>query len=130
MAWYGDFICPWVSKDNLVSSIETKDDHSIDDDDDYEYNGSNLGELHAVEPNVEDLNVNPFKKTKLEQRKSKKNVKNSKDLEETEIITELYEEIKAKQRKKEQFKFDSENLFCSTLQVCLSMCDLSMDSRH
>ena len=89
-----------------------------------------MGELHAVEPNVEDLNVNPFKKTKLEQRKSKKNVKNSKDLEETEIITELYEEIKAKQRKKEQFKFDSENLFCSTLQVCLSMCDLSMDSRH
>ena len=73
-----------------------------------------MRERHAVERNVEDLNVNPSKKTKQEQRKSKKNVKNSKDLDEIEKIKELYEEIKAKQKKKEQSEFDSE-LFCCTL---------------
>ena len=86
LAWYEDFIRPRVSKDNLVSSIETEGDQSFDDDDDYEDIGFNMGEHHAVEPKVEELNVNPSKKTKQKQLKSKKNVKNSKDLEENEII--------------------------------------------
>ena len=113
MAWYKDFICPRVSKDNQLSSIETKDEQSFDDDDDYEDNGFSVGEHHAVERNVEDLNINPSKKTKQKQQKSKKIVKNSKDLEENEIIKELHEEIKAKQRKKEQSQFNSENRSCN-----------------
>ena len=54
-----------VSKDNLVSSIKNEDD-------DYEDNSSNVAEHHAIQRNVEDLNVNPSKKTKIEQWKSKK----------------------------------------------------------
>ena len=60
LAWYEDYIRPWVSKDNLVSSMETEDDQSFDDDNDYE------DRRHAVEHAVEDLNVNSSKKTKLE----------------------------------------------------------------
>ena len=82
-----------VSKDNLVSSIKNEDD-------DYEDNSSNVAEHHAIQRNVEDLNVNPPKKTKIEQWKSKKNVKVSKDLEQIEIIKELHEEIKAKNKRK------------------------------
>ena len=96
MAWHENFIRPLVSKENLDSSIETEDDKSCDDDDDYEDNGFNLGERHATDPNAKDLNVNPSKKTKRERRKSKENVKNSKDLEEIEIIKEFHEEIKVK----------------------------------
>ena len=82
-----------VSKDNLVSSIKNEDD-------DYEDNSSNVTEHHAIQRNVEDLNVNPPKKTKIEQWKSKKNVKVSKDLEQIEIIKELHEEINAKNKMK------------------------------
>ena len=59
-----------------------------------------MAEHHAIRRNVEDLNVNPSKKTKIEQWKSKKNVKVSKDLEQIEIIKELHEEIKAKNKRK------------------------------
>ena len=58
LAWYEDFIRPRVSKGNLVSSNETKDDQGFGDDDDYEDNCSNVGEHHAVERNVEDINGN------------------------------------------------------------------------
>ena len=111
---YENFIRPRVSKENLDSSIETNNDKSCDDDDDYEDNGFNLGERHATDPNAKDLNVNPSKKIKRERRKSKENVKNSKDLEEIEIIKEFHEEIKAKQKYKEQSEFDCETLFRST----------------
>ena len=107
LAWYEDFIRPRVSKDNLVSSIETRYDQSFDEEDDYVDNDPNVGERHAVKRNIEDLNVNPSKKAKLEQRKSKENVKNYKDLEEIEIIKELQEEITEKQKKKDKSEFDS-----------------------
>ena len=116
MAWHGNFIRPLVSKENLDSSIETEDDKSCDDDDDYEDNGFNLGERHATDPNAKDLNVNPSKKTKRERRKSKENVKNYKDLEEIEIIKEFHEEIKAKQKYKEQSEFDCETFSGVLLQ--------------
>ena len=102
LPWYEDFIRSWASKHNLVSSFETEGDQSLDNNDDYEGNCSNVGQRYTVKRNVEDLNLNPSKKTKLEQRKSKKNVKNFEDLEEIEIIKEVHEEIKAKQKKKEQ----------------------------
>ena len=105
LAWYENFIYPRVSKDNLLSSIETKGDQSFYGDDDFEDNGSNVGERHAIERNVEDLNLNTFKRTKLGQWESKKNVKNSKDLEEIEIIKELPEEMQTKQKKQEESEF-------------------------
>ena len=79
LAWSEDFTRPWVSKGNLVSSIEAENDPSFDGDSHYEDNGSNVGERYTVERNVQDLNANPSKETKLELLK----VKNSKDLEET-----------------------------------------------
>ena len=79
LSWSEDFTRPWVSKGNLVSSIEAENDPSFDDDSHYEDNGSNVGERYTVERNVQDLNANPSKETKLELLK----VKNSKDLEET-----------------------------------------------
>ena len=94
-----------VSKDNLVSSIKNEDD-------DYEDNSSNVAEHHAIQRNVEDLNVNPPKKTKIEQWKSKKNVKVSKDLEQIEIIKELHEEMNAKnKRKRTIFQRNTKALF-------------------
>ena len=125
---YENFIRPRVSKENLDSSIETNNDKSCDDDDDYEDNGFNLGERHATDPNAKDLNVNPSKKIKRERRKSKENVKNSKDLEEIEIIKEFHEEIKAKQKYKEQSEFDCENLFRSSFATELR--DLVPILRH
>ena len=44
LAWHEDFILLRVSKDNLVSSIETKYDQSFDEEDDNEDNDSNMGE--------------------------------------------------------------------------------------
>ena len=77
-----------------------QEDQSFDDDDDYEDNGSSVGERHAVESSVKDLNVNYSKKTTQERQNSKKNVKNSKDMEELEITKELHEQITPKQKKR------------------------------